>query len=136
MKRLILGAMAFAVLAGCEQRRLPLGHPPALSATASVQLEPAQKQRVGEVQTVRVGATVVGAEGAQDVRMEFVTPSGDLYQQQVGTLSGSAYDSQPLQFSMPVSGTPIDNANLSGVWHARLYVGDQLVATQDFELKP
>lgn len=110
--------------------------PPRLAHRVRVSLVPSDAVRVSAVRSVHVRVEVVGSDGVHEVAAVFTAPSRTTYARQASQLSGTAFDTQVVEYDLPVSGTFIDQHQLTGHW--------QLVTTHDgveqaatsFELAP
>lgn len=137
--------LGLALLAACSRPGEPAVDPgtggqmpqlPELSATLEATLDPAEARTTAEVRRVLLSASVIGVAGPRGVTLELLTPSGDIYERQLETLFGSAFEPQRVEFDLPVAGTFIDQSGLAGTWTARLNLGDEPVALRTFELQP
>jgi hypothetical protein len=124
------------MLVGCSRAGEPMPQAPELSAALEAALDPVEAHSTAEVRRVLFTASVIGVAGPRGVTLELLSPSGDVYERQVETLFGSAFDVQRVEFDLPVAGTFIDQSGLAGMWTARLNLGDEPVALDTFELQP
>lgn len=111
-----------------------LAPPPKLAATSASTFSPMLVTSISAVRLVTVTFELIGAEGA--VAHEFVGPSGAPYAREELELQGSAFDAHHLELVLPVAGTAIDTARLSGTWTARLLVNGAVLQSHSFELTP
>lgn len=137
---ILVPLLVLAILAGCSSRtgageeRTP--QVPELSVGLQEVFDPDGASSISEVRRVLISASVIGVAGPRGVTLELLTPSGDVYERQVETLFGSAFEPQQVEFDLPVAGTFIDQSGLSGRWTALLHLGDEPVAVGTFELQP
>lgn len=110
--------------------------PPALSATTCLSYQPATETRISTVRSVIACAKVVGAEGRRTLAVEFIAPGGFPYERREKELKGSAFETQLIEFDLPVAGTMIDTSRMSGKWSARFFLDGQPLATRTFDLLP
>lgn len=99
-------------------------------------LQVAPVATIGSTPSLRIAAAVTGAAGPTSATLDLISPRGEMYQRQVETLFGSAFDAQSVVFELPVAGTVIDTHALAGTWTAALTVNGAEIARQTFELQP
>jgi hypothetical protein len=110
--------------------------PPPLEVTSTSSIEPSGALSIGQVRSVRVGLDLIGAGAPQAVVIEFISPSGMVYERRESALVKSAFDRQQLAFELPVAGTLIDTADMAGTWKAEARIDGALVDSLQFELTP
>lgn len=106
--------------------------------TFEIKMDTVTPERVSlsDLDSVEVGIKLSGAFAGSTLAVEFIAP-GDgntVYERKTKTLEGSVFDEQNLSFQLPVAGTLIDSAKLSGAWTARFELDGVELATQTFEL--
>lgn len=111
----------------------PLAPPPP-SCAIVVERDPPTAQTASTVRLVTFRLTVRGEEAGNRVLVEFVTPSGIVYEQRSAALTGTRFDVQQRVFELPVAGTVIDTGSLTGRWTARCSVESRPLGTADFDL--
>ncbi len=110
--------------------------PPALAVSSSVSYQPPGDVHLSTLRSVSVTFTLIGA-GANDLAtLEFVGPSGSPYETRPAPLTGTAFDPQQLEFSLPVGGTLVETAQMTGTWKALLLINGQAAAAPAFEINP
>jgi hypothetical protein len=110
--------------------------PPPLAVSSAVAYEPPGDVHLSNLRSVSVAFTVIGA-GANDLAtIEFVPPSGSPYETRPAPLTGTAFDEQRLEFSLPVGGTLVETAQMTGTWKAVLLIDGQVAAAPAFDINP
>ncbi len=110
--------------------------PPPLAVSSSVAYQPSGDIHLSTLRSVSVAFTVIGA-GANDLAtIEFVAPSGSPYETRPAPLTGTAFDEQRLEFSLPVGGTLVETAQMTGTWKAVLLIDGQVAAAPAFDINP
>jgi hypothetical protein len=99
-------------------------------------MEPAAQQSVTEVRSVTARLSVLGSEGEHRISAEFLTPAGVPYEGRSAAISGTASQTETVEFNLPVAGTLIDSSNLTGTWKVQFFLDGQKFAEQPFELTP
>lgn len=114
-----------------EPTRAP---PPQLAF--SVVSEPTDATNLREVRDLVVYVHVSGTWASNDIGVEFISPSGNVYERQARSIEDSLQSEQVLAFRLPVAGTFITANAMSGIWQARVWMNGLERAAQPFELKP
>ncbi len=110
--------------------------PPALAVSSSVSYQPSGDIHLSTLRSVSVTFTLIGA-GANDLAtVEFVGPSGSPYETRPAPLTGTPFDQQQLEFSLPVGGTLVETAQMTGTWKAVLLINGQQAAAPAFDINP
>lgn len=107
---------------------------PPLTALTSITYLPATARSMGEVLSVTVHVEVHGSQGGHEVVANFEAPGGMPYERRAKQIDGTAFDTHQIDFVLPVAGTMIPQAGLSGVWVASLYHDGEKLAVPTFEL--
>lgn len=103
------------------------------TAQVSVTMDPPAMRQIGELRAVKATVTVLGG-GPTALTMEFIAPSGQVFNRQEGTaVEGEA---RQTEFSLPVAGTLIDSSALTGTWRARVFFEGRVVGENAFEVLP
>ena len=143
--RIFSGLVAAAVLlflASCTPTSIDpppvfdVPQPPAPAVSSSVSYQPPGDVHLSTLRSVSVTFTLIGA-GANDLAtVEFVSPSGTPYETRPAPLTGTASDQQQLEFSLPVGGTLVETAQMTGTWKAVLLINGQAAAAPAFDINP
>ena len=107
---------------------------PPLTALTRVTYSPATARSMSEVLAVTVHVELRGSQGGHEVVANFEAPGGMPYERRAKPIDGTAFDTHELDFVLPVAGTMIPQAGLSGVWVASLYHDGERLAVPTFEL--
>jgi len=85
---------------------------------------------------VDVDLTVSGVRGRRQVSVEFVPPSGLPYERRATQVDVRADESRTVRFSLPVAGTAVATAGMSGTWEARFFLDGEPLTAASFTLAP
>jgi hypothetical protein len=107
--------------------------PPAPQLTLNIATEPPRTRQLGLIRTVNVNLDLIGVNPGT-VTLEFVAPSGQVFQSDRAELVGTAFENQQLSFSLPVAGTLIDSSSLVGRWTTRVFVSGVQMGDAQFEV--
>lgn len=110
--------------------------PPAFSAETETLYQPDSTRSVGEVRELSLRLTIMGMRNPAELTLELIQPSGNTYEARAAQLAGDPFQKYEAEFVVPVAGTAIDRANLSGTWTARYLLRGEVIATDTFELLP
>jgi hypothetical protein len=106
-----------------------------VSASSSVSTFPPDVTAAGDLREVHVQLDVLGTPPAE-ASVQFMSPSGQLFDRQSTRLTGTVHDKQSAQFTLPVMGTLIDSSAIVGTWRAHLFIDDAEVSAVSFEVTP
>ncbi len=109
---------------------------PVLRVLPSALQEPLDAASLGEVRSVLLRFEVSGAPVTSEVALELIAPGEVVYERRTAALTVGPFQSETLQFELPVAGTLIDINGLAGQWAAQLTIDGEPVVSQEFELKP
>lgn len=110
--------------------------PPPLSASASVSYLPSGDVHLSTLRSVSIAFSLIGAGSTDLATIEFIAPNGSPYETRPVPLRGTAFEQQQLEFSLPVGGTLVETAQLTGNWKAVLRVNGQVAAAPGFDINP
>ncbi|NBD11223.1 MULTISPECIES: hypothetical protein [Corallococcus] len=118
-----------------EEEPPPVASPP---PSGSAQVVGAGSEPVGlsEVQQVDVDFVVSGVRGKGQVDVEFITPGGRPYEKRSTAVEAPPEESRTLRFSLPVAGTTVSMARMTGTWQVRFFLDGAQLATTSFTLEP
>jgi hypothetical protein len=107
---------------------------PPLTALTRITYSPESARSMSEVLSVTVHVELHGSQGGHEVVANFEAPGGMPYERRAKQIDGTAFDTHQIDFVLPVAGTMIPQAGLSGVWVASLYHDGEKLAVPTFEL--
>src|SRR4051794_13799904 len=129
MNRLLMVSTCLSMLFACKPME------PKQSLETTIRFTPEDTTAVSQVQEIKAQVTVKGQPQSQELTATFVTPRGTDYMNMTATLISS--DGGYLaEFSLPVSGTPIDTRQVSGTWTLLLSSNGKELSRRNFELTP
>jgi hypothetical protein len=110
----------------------PVPPPP----TGSAQVVGEESSALAQVQQVDVDFVVSGVRGKGQVDVEFIAPGGRPYEKRTGTVEAPPEESRTLRYSLPVAGTPVATARMTGTWRVRFFLDGAQLASTAFTLEP
>jgi hypothetical protein len=118
-----------------EEEPPPVEAPPP-SGSAVVVGPGAEPTGLSQVQQVDVDLEVSGVRGKGLVDVEFIAPGGRPYEKRSTTVEAPPEESRTLRFSLPVAGTTVSMARMTGTWQARFFLDGAPLAATTFTLEP
>ncbi|RKH61404.1 hypothetical protein D7X96_31685 [Corallococcus interemptor] len=91
---------------------------------------------LSEVQQVDVDFVVSGVPHKGQVDVEFIAPGGRPYEKRSATVVAPPDESRTLRYSLPVAGTPVSMARMTGTWQVRFFLDGAQLAATSFTLEP
>jgi hypothetical protein len=127
MRRLALPLLSALLLASCQASSEPVRPPPpppAATGTLAVHgvSGSAGALRLGDLARFAIDATYQGEPGVHALRVDVLTPRGQLYAQLAGTLDAGAGGAGAASLGLEVAGTPIESYRMTGTWQFILSV--------------
>ncbi|MBN8468265.1 hypothetical protein JYJ95_17240 [Corallococcus exiguus] len=91
---------------------------------------------LSEVQQVDVDFVVSGVRNKGQVDVEFISPGGRPYEKRSATVEAPPDETRTLRYSLPVAGTPVSMARMTGTWQVRFFLDGAQLAATSFTLEP
>ncbi|RKH63375.1 hypothetical protein [Corallococcus aberystwythensis] len=91
---------------------------------------------LSEVQQVDVDFVVSGVRNKGQVDVEFIAPGGRPYEKRSATVEAPPEETRTLRYSLPVAGTPVSMARMTGTWQVRFFLDGAQLAATSFTLEP
>ncbi|NOJ95357.1 hypothetical protein HMI51_20750 [Corallococcus coralloides] len=111
----------------------PLPPPTGSAEVVGVGSEPTP---LSEVQQVDVDFVVSGVRNKGLVDVEFIAPGGRPYEKRSATVEAPPEETRTLRYSLPVAGTQVSMARMTGTWQVRFFLDGAQLAATSFTLEP
>ncbi|NOK17473.1 hypothetical protein [Corallococcus carmarthensis] len=118
-----------------EEEPPPVALPPP-SGSAAVVGAGAEPTALSEVLQVDVDFVVSGVRNKGLVDVEFIAPGGRPYEKRSATVEAPPEETRTLRYSLPVAGTPVSMARMTGTWQVRFFLDGAQLAATSFTLEP
>lgn len=109
---------------------------PPPSGSAEVVGAGSEPTALSEVQQVDVDFVVSGVPHKGQVDVEFIAPGGRPYEKRSATVEAPPDETRTLRYSLPVAGTPVSMARMTGTWQVRFFLDGAQLAATSFTLEP
>lgn len=100
----------------------------------SSRVTPIRAEGMAGLRDVLVQLSLQGAVPNSQLAVEFLSPGGMPYERRERSIEGGGL--QVHDFLLPVAGTFIESAGLTGSWSARFFLDGVELTTADFEVAP
>jgi hypothetical protein len=110
--------------------------PPPLSAVTSKLATPPEETSIKQVRVITLRAEILGVQTPGQVALELVGPSGMPYERRTSRVVAKPFETQTVEFELPVAATMIEREQMHGAWSANFFVDGSPVASESFELTP